>query len=286
MFAQTVHFGASDAPLSDAKLAEFEKKFGTQLIHVPTAMGAVVPTYNLPGVGKPLNFSGPLLADIFLGKVTKWNDPAIAKLNPGVKLLPLPITVVHRSDGSGTTYIWTEYLSKVSPEWEAKVGVGKSVSWPVGLGGKGNEGVAGLVKQTPGAIGYNELIYAIQNKIGYGAVQNQAGKFVMASLETVKEAANLKNFPQDTRVSLTDTPAPNGYPISSFTWILVYRDLDKDKAVKSAAEAQALVKLLEWIIHDGQQYNESLHYGALPEVAVKVNESNLAKIRYNGMPVK
>ena len=286
LFAQTVHFGASDAPLSDAKIAEFEKKFGTQLIHVPTAMGAVVPTYNLPGVSKPLNFSGPLLAAIFLGKVTKWNDPAIAKLNPGVRLLPLPITVVHRSDGSGTTYIWTEYLAKVSPEWRAKVGVGKSVSWPVGLGGKGNEGVAGLVRQTPGAIGYNELVYAVQNKIGFGAVQNRAGKFVLASLESVKAAAALADFPQDTRVSLTNTPAPEGYPIASFTWILVYRDLDKDRAFKSAAEAEALAELLEWIIHDGQKYNEPLHYGALPEAVVKVNEANLARLRYQGRPLK
>lgn len=282
LFAGTVHFGASDAPLSDAKLAEFEQKFGTPVIHVPTALGAVVPTYNLPGVNQPLNFTGPVLADIFLGKITKWNDPAIAQLNPGINLPPLPITVVHRSDGSGTTYIWTEYLTKVSPEWKAKVGNGKSVAWPVGLGGKGNEGVAGVVQQTPGAIGYNELIYAIQNKIAYGAVQNRSGKFVLASLESVREAANLKDFPADTRVSLTDTAAPNGYPISSFTWILVFRDLDKNPAVKSAAEAKAVAKLLDWIIHDGQRYNEPLHYAALPDVAVRASEANLATLRYQG----
>ncbi|WP_457628247.1 phosphate ABC transporter substrate-binding protein PstS [Oceanithermus sp.] len=285
LFAQTVHFGASDAPLSDEKIAEFEQKFGTQVIHVPTALGAVVPSYNLPGVTQPLNFSGPVLADIFLGKIKKWNDPALAELNPGVKLPALPITVVHRSDGSGTTYIWTEYLAKVSPEWKAKVGVGKSVSWPTGLGGKGNEGVAGLVRQVPGAIGYNELIYALQNKIAYGAVQNRAGKFVLANLASVRAAADLKDFPADTRVSITDTPAPEGYPIASFTWILVYRDLDKDKAVKSRAEAEALARLLDWIIHDGQRYNEALHYAALPEVAVKASEANLAGLRYHNEPL-
>ncbi len=285
LFSGTVHFGASDAPLSDAKLAEFEKKFGTPAIHVPTALGAVVPTYYLPGVTQPIRFSGSVLADIFLGKIKKWNDPALAALNPGVKLPPLPITVVRRSDGSGTTYIWTEYLAKVSPEWKAKVGVGKSVAWPTGLGGKGNEGVAGLVRQTPGAIGYNELIYALQNQIAYGAVQNRAGKFVLANLASVRAAADLADFPADTRVSITDTPAPEGYPIASFTWILVHRDLDKNRAVKSAAEAQALAALLDWIVHDGQRYNEALHYAALPEVAVRATEANLNSLRYRGQPV-
>ena len=285
LFAQTVHFGASDAPLSDEKIAEFEQKFGTRVIHVPTALGAVVPSYNLPGVTQPLNFSGPVLADIFLGKIKKWNDPALAELNPGVRLPALPITVVHRSDGSGTTYIWTEYLAKVSPEWKERVGAGKSVAWPTGLGGKGNEGVAGLVRQVPGAIGYTELVYAVQNKITYGAVKNRAGKFVLADLASVRAAAELEDFPADTRVSLTDTPAPDGYPIASFTWILVYRDLDKDKAVKSRAEAEALARLLDWIIHDGQQYNEALHYAALPEVAVKASEANLATLRYRSEPL-
>ncbi|WP_293174085.1 phosphate ABC transporter substrate-binding protein PstS [Oceanithermus sp.] len=285
LFAQTVHFGASDAPLTDEKIAEFEQKFGTQVIHVPTALGAVVPSYNLPGVTQPLNFSGPVLADIFLGKIKKWNDPALAELNPGVRLPALPITVVHRSDGSGTTYIWTEYLAKVSPEWKERVGAGKSVAWPTGLGGKGNEGVAGLVRQVPGAIGYTELVYAVQNKIPYGAVQNRSGKFVLADLASVRAAAALEDFPADTRVSLTDTPAPDGYPIASFTWILVFRDLDKDKAVKSRAEAEALARLLDWILHDGQQYNEALHYAALPEVAVKASEANLATLRYRGEPL-
>ncbi len=282
LHAQTVHFGASDAPLSDEQLAAFERKFDTALVHVPTALGAVVPVYNLPGLKAPLRFSGPLLADLFLGKIKKWNDPRIAELNPGVKLPPFPVTVVHRSDGSGTTYVWTEYLAKVSREWRDRVGVGKSVSWPAGLGGKGNEGVAGLVRQAPGAIGYAELIYAVQNKIAYGAVQNRSGKFVLADLATVRAAAAIEDFPADTRVSLTDTPAPEGYPIASFTWILVYRDLDKNRAFRSQAEAKALFDLLWWIVHDGQKLNEALHYAALPEAAVRASEANLRALRYRG----
>ncbi len=286
LYAQTVHFGASDAPLTDEQVEAFERKFGTAVVHVPTALGAVVPIYNLPGLSTPLRFSGPLLADLFLGKVKKWNDPRIAELNPGVKLPPFPVTVVHRSDGSGTTYVWTEYLAKVSQEWRDRVGVGKSVSWPTGLGGKGNEGVAGLVRQTPGAIGYAELVYAVQNKIAYGAVQNRAGKFVLADLATVKAAAAIDDFPADTRVSLTDTPAPDGYPVASFTWILVYRDLDKNRAFKSKAEAKALFDLLWWIVHDGQKLNEALHYAALPEVAVRASEANLRALRYRGEPLE
>ncbi|HGY08489.1 MAG TPA: phosphate ABC transporter substrate-binding protein PstS [Oceanithermus profundus] len=286
LYAQTVHFGASDAPLTDEQVEAFERKFGTAVVHVPTALGAVVPIYNLPGLSTPLRFSGPLLADLFLGKVKKWNDPRIAELNPGVKLPPFPVTVVHRSDGSGTTYVWTEYLAKVSQEWRDRVGVGKSVSWPTGLGGKGNEGVAGLVRQTPGAIGYAELVYAVQNKIAYGAVQNRAGKFVLADLATVKAAAAIDDFPTDTRVSLTDTPALDGYPVASFTWILVYRDLDKNRAFKSKAEAKALFDLLWWIVHDGQKLNEALHYAALPEVAVRASEANLRALRYRGEPLE
>ncbi len=285
LFAQTVHFGASDAPLSDAKIAEFKEKFQTDVIHVPTALGAVAVVYNLPGVEKPLRFSGKVLGRIFLGAIQRWDDPQIAAENPGVKLPPLPITVVHRSDGSGTTYIFTEFLSKVCPSWKSRVGFGKSVGWPTGLGGKGNEGVAGLVRQTPGAIGYVELIYALQNKIPYGAVQNRAGHFILPSLESVQSAAKLEDFPQDTRVSLTDTSAPDGYPISSFTWILVYRDMAKDRAFKNRAQAEALAKLLWWIVHDGQEYNEPLHYARLPQVAVRITEENLKRLSYKGEPL-
>jgi len=286
LLEQTVQFGASDAPLSDAELKKFEDAYGTKILHIPTALGAVVPTYNLPGLTQPLKLSGPILAEIFLGKVTTWNDPKIAALNPGVSLPPLPITVVHRSDGSGTTYIWTEYLAKVSPEWKTRVGFGKSVAWPVGLGGKGNEGVAGLVRQVPGAIGYNELIYAIQSKIPYAAVKNRSGRFILASLESVREAANLDRIPQDTRVSLTDTPAENGYPISSFTWLLVYQDMAKNRAVKDVRVAKAVRDLLWWVIHEGQQYNEQLHYARLPEVVVRVSEKNIASLRYGNQPLQ
>ncbi len=285
LFAQTVHFGASDAPLSDAKVAEFQKKFGTDPVHIPTALGAVAVIYNLPGVKAPIRFSGKVLSGIFLGRIRTWNDPQIAKLNPDLKLPPLPITVVHRSDGSGTTYIFTEYLSKVSPAWKEKVGFGKSVAWPAGLGGKGNEGVAGLVRQTPGAVGYAELIYALQNKIPFGAVKNRAGRFVTPSLESVKAAAVLEAFPADTRVSLTDTPAPEGYPITSMTWILVYRDMKANRAVRNRAEAEALAKLLWWVVHDGQRYNEPLHYARLPGVAVQVTEQNLRTLTYGGAPL-
>ncbi len=280
LFAQTVHFGATDAPLSDDQVAEFRKRFGTEVVHVPTALGAVAVVYNLPGIAKPLRFTGELLADLFLGRVRMWNDPRIAELNPGVRLPPLPVTVVHRSDGSGTTYIFTEYLSKVSAEWRERVGFGKSVAWPTGLGGKGNEGVGGLGRQTPGSIGYVELVYALQNRIPYAALRNRAGKFVEPSLATVKAAAELSDFPKDARVSLTDTPAPEGYPIASFTWILVYQDMAKNRAFKSRAQAEALARLLWWIIHEGQEYNEPLHYARLPEVAVRVTEENLRTLRY------
>jgi len=285
LFAQTVHFGASDAPLSDEKIAEFKRRFKTEVVHVPTALGAVAVVYNLPGVKEPLKFTGELLAEVFLGKVRTWNDPKIAELNPGVRLPPLPVTVVHRSDGSGTTFVFTEYLAKVSPAWRERVGFGKSVSWPTGLGGKGNEGVAGMVRQTPGAIGYVELVYALQNKIPFAALKNRAGRFVLPSLASVKAAAALEDFPPDARVSLTDTPAPEGYPIASFTWILVYRDMAKNRAFKSPAQAKALAELLWWIVHDGQAYNEPLHYARLPEVAVRVTEANLRALAYKGEPL-
>src|SRR5512132_2036311 len=218
---QTVFFGASDGPMTDEQL----KAAPGPILHFPTVLGAVVPVYNLPGGGE-LKFTGPLLADIFLGKITKWNDPAIAKVNAGAKLPATDITVVHRSDGSGTTYIWVDYLSKVSPEFKSKVGVNTSVNWPTGVGGKGNEGVSGLVSQTPGAIGYVELIYALQNKISYGSVQNAAGKFLKATTEGVTAAAAeaAAKMPGDFRVSITNAPGATAYPISSFTWMLFYEN--------------------------------------------------------------
>lgn len=281
---QTVHFGASDAPLDDQRLKEVRDRFKTNALNIGYALGAVVPTYNLPGVKEPLRFTGPVLADIYLGKIKTWNDPALQELNPGVKLPPLPITVVHRSDGSGTSYVFTDYLSKVSPEWAQKVGRGTSLQWPVGVGGKGNEGVAGVVKQTPGAIGYVELIYAKQNNLGYGAVRNKAGRFVLADLASVKAAADVP-LPGDMRVSLTDTAAPDGYPIASFTYLLLYENLSVNKAVKSEAEARALVEFVKWILTDGQKYNEPLDYGALGKVAQQRALALLSRVTYEGKPI-
>lgn len=268
---QTVFFGASDGPMTNDQLAAAPGK----LLHFPTVLGAVVPTYNLPGVTVQLKFTGPLLADIFLGKITKWNDPAIAKVNPGVTLPATSIAVAHRSDGSGTTYIWVDYLSKVSPEWKQKVGVATSVNWPVGLGGAGNEGVAGLVKNTPGALGYVELIYALQNKIAYGLVQNAAGVFMKASLESVTAAAAgaAKNMPEDFRVSITNAEGKDAYPISSFTWMLFYED-PKDKA-----QAKTMVEFMKWALIDGQKYCADLGYAPLPPAVVKLEMQALAKIK-------
>ena len=215
----TVDFGASDGPMSDQQLSDAKVK----VMHIPTVLGAVVPVYNIPGVSKALNFSGDVIADIYLGKITKWNDPRIAKDNPGVSLPDKPILPVYRSDGSGTTYIFTDYLSKVSPEWQSKVGKGTSVKWPAGIGAKGNEGVSGMVRQTPGSFGYVELIYALQNKMEYGTVKNAAGKFLKATPDgvTAAAAAAAKTMPADYRVSITNAPGADSYPISSFTWLLI-----------------------------------------------------------------
>src|SRR5262245_50649342 len=261
MTAQTVFFGATDGPMTDQQQLDAPGK----ILHLPTVLGAVLPIYNLPGVTAELKFSGPLLADIFLGKVTKWNDPAIEKLNTGVKLPATDITVVHRSDGSGTSYIWNDFLAKVSPEWKTRVGVATSVNWPAGVGGKGNEGVAGLVQQTPGSIGYVELIYALQNKIAYGVVQNSEGEFVRASIEAVTAAANaaVKDMPKDFRVSITNPPGKGVYPIASFTWLLFYQS-PRDKA-----QAKAMVDFMKWALTDGQKYASDLGYAPLPQEIVK-----------------
>lgn len=281
---QTVHFGASDAPLDDQRMKEIRGRFKTNALNIGYALGAVVPTYNLPGVQEPLRFTGQVLANIFLGKIKTWSDPAIQELNPGVKLPPLPITVVHRSDGSGTTYVWADYLSKVSPEWAQKVGRGTSLAWPVGVGAKGNEGVAGVVRQTPGALGYVELTYAKQNGLAYGAVQNKAGRFVLADLASIKAAANVP-LPGDMRVSLTNTAAPEGYPIASFTYLLLYEELSANKAVASEEEARALVQFVNWILTEGQRYNESLDYGALSPVAQQRALALLSRVTYKGKSI-
>jgi phosphate transport system substrate-binding protein len=269
--AQTVFFGATDGPMTkDQQLAA-----PGNILHLPTVLGAVVPVYNLECVSADLKFTGTVLADIFMGKITKWNDPAIAKLNAGVNLPGTDITVVHRSDGSGTTYIFADYLGKVSPEWKKRVGISTALNWPVGLGGKGNEGVAGLVKQTPGSIGYVELIYAFQNQIAYGAVQNMAGTFVRASIEgtTAAAAAAASAMPADFRVSITNAPGDNAYPIASFTWLLFYES-PKDKAA-----ARTMVEFMKWALTDGQKFATDLGYAPLPESVVKLEMEALKKIK-------
>jgi len=267
---QTVFFGASDGPLTQDQLNAAPGK----LMHFPTVLGADVPIYNVQGVNN-LKFTGPLLANIFLGKITKWNDASIAQVNPGVTLPNLDIVVAHRSDGSGTTYIWVDYLAKVSAEWKQKVGVAQSVNWPVGLGGKGNEGVAGLVKQTPGSIGYVELIYAIQNKISYGPVQNMAGEFVDASIASVTAAAAeaAAKMPADFRVSITNAAGKGVYPIASFTWLLVYEN-PKDKAT-----ARTFNDFMTWMLTDGQKFASDLGYAPLPAAVVKMEMDAMKKIK-------
>ena len=261
VLAGTVDFGASDGPMTNEQLAQAK----TKILHVPTVLGADVPAYNV-NVSGDLKFTPEALAGIFLGRITTWNDPALANANPGVKLPSDPIIVIHRSDGSGTTFIWTDYLSKVSPDWKNQVGSGTSVKWPVGLGGKGNEGVAGMLRQMPGAIGYVELVYAVQNKISYGEVKNVAGNFVKASVETVTAAAaSMKDMPADFRVSIVNAPGKNAYPISSFTWLLI------PAQSKDATKGRILADFLNWMVSDGQRMTTELTYAPLPEdVAAKV----------------
>ena len=261
LLAGTVDFGASDGPMSDDQLKEAKIK----ILHFPTVLGAVIPIYNISGVSGELNFTQKALAGIYLGTITKWNDPEIAGANSGVNLPATDIVVVHRADGSGTSYIWTDFLSKVSDDWKNKVGKGTSVQWPVGLGGKGNEGVAGLVKQTPGSIGYVELIYAVQNNITFGKVQNASGKFLKADLAgvTAAAAAAAKDIPDDFRVSITNEPGPTVYPISSFTWLLI------PAQISDAAKRDAIKGFLKWMLTEGQGYNEGLAYARLPKPVVE-----------------
>jgi phosphate transport system substrate-binding protein len=263
VLAGTVDFGASDGPMTDQQLAEAK----TKILHVPTVLGAVVPAYNVSGVSGEIKFTPDALAGIFLGKITNWNDKAITAANPGVNFpKDEPIVVIHRSDGSGTTFIFTDYLSKVSSDWQSQAGKNTSVKWPVGLGGKGNEGVAGMIRQMQGSIGYIELIYAVQNKITYGTVKNAAGEFVKADLNSVTAAAaSIKNMPADFRVSITNAPGKDAYPISSFTWLLI------PAQSKDAAKGKIIADFLNWMVDDGQKMTADLSYAPLPEsVATKV----------------
>jgi phosphate transport system substrate-binding protein len=262
----TVDFGATDGPMNDDQLKAFQDKHGFGVLHFPTVLGAVVPTYNIPGITAELNLTQDAIAGIFLGRITKWNDPAINGANKGVNLPANDIVVVHRSDGSGTTYAWTDYLSKISDDWKNKVGKGTSVNWPIpgSLGGKGNEGVAGLVKQTPNSIGYVELIYAVQNNMPYGRVKNSSGAFIKADLAGVTAAAAgaAKNIPDDFRVSITDAPGKSAYPISTFTWLLV------PSKFSEASKRDAIKGFLNWMLADGQNYAEALSYAKLPKEVV------------------
>src|SRR5277367_1467008 len=267
----TFDFGSSDGPMSDDQLAQSKFK----ILHFPTVLGAVVPTYNIAGVSGDLNFTQKALSGIYLGTITKWNDPELVNANKGVNLPNADIVVVHRSDGSGTSFIFTDFLSKASGDWKSKVGAAASVNWPVGLGGKGNEGVTGLVKQTPGAIGYIELIYAVQNNIPYGKVQNTAGKFVKADLAGVTAAAAsaAKDMPDDFRVSITSAPGAGSYPISSFTWLLI------PSQIPDAAKRDAIKAFLKWMIADGQSYNQALSYAKLPPAVVAKEKKAIAMIQ-------
>lgn len=258
VLAGTLDFGASDGPMTDEQLAQAKSK----ILHIPTVLGSVVPAYNIPGVSAELKFSPDVLADIFLGKITTWNDPRIVKLNPGINFPAQTIVVVHRSDGSGTTYIFTDYLSKVSPDWKNTVGKGTSVSWKVGMGGKGNEGVAGYIRNIQGSIGYVELIYALQNKIPYGIVRNAAGNYVKATLESTTAAAASAKMPADFRVSITNAPGKDAYPISSFTWLLI------PQPSKDAKKGQVIKEFLQWMSTEGQAMTTQLSYAPLPKTVV------------------
>jgi len=275
---KTVDFGASDAPMNAEQLG----KVSAPVIHIPQASGAVVLTYNLPGVTTSLKLTPDVVADMFLGKITKWNDSRIAGLNKGVAIPAVPVLIAHRSDGSGTSNIFTNYLDKVSPEWHTKVGTGSAVNWPVGVGGKGNEGVAGLVKQTPGAIGYVELIYALNNKMEYAQIKNKKGKFITPSIASVTAAGNVA-LPADSKIFITNTDAADGYPIAGFTWVVIYQEQNYNS--RSAAKAQQLLKLLWWNIHEGQQYCQALYYAPLSKEAVKVAEKILKSATYGGKAI-
>jgi phosphate transport system substrate-binding protein len=274
---RTVDFGGSDAIMTDKDLNEA----GAPILHIPTCAGAVVITYNLAG-NPHLKFTPDMIADVFLGKIKKWNDSRITAINPGVDLPNSDIVVVHRSDGSGTTFIFSSYLSKVSQEWKDTVGAGPSLNWPLGLGGKGNPGVAGLVQQTPGSLGYVELIYALQNKMPYGMVKNKKGNFIEPSIASTSMAAET-TLPDDMKVNLTDTDATMGYPISGFTWIILYKE--QNYGNKSAEKAKLVADLIWWMTHQGQQYAAPLEYAPLSKAAVLKAERLIKSITYNGKPV-
>ena len=268
--SKTVDFGASDGPMTDQQM----KDAPGRLFHIPMVMGSVAIAYNLPGIDKGMKLTPDVIADIFLGKISKWNDARITGTNPGMQIPDMPIIVAHRSDGSGTSFIFTDYLGSVSGGWKIGVGKGTSVNWPVGLGGKGNEGVAGIIKQTPGALGYTELSYAIKNKLSYVFLQNKSGNFVEPTIESTSKAAEGVSIPSDFRVSLVNSSNPDAYPIAGFTWLLIYKNQD------DAVKGKAIVDFINWAIHDGQRYTADLLYAPLPQDVVAMIEKKLAEVKY------
>ncbi len=278
---QTVMFGMSEAFLNDDQLAAIAEAGGGIAFNLPITLGDVVVTYNLPGVETGLVFDGDTIAEIFLGNITTWADPQIAALNPDVRLPPLPITVVHRSDGSGTTNVFTNYLTKVSPAWNERVGFATSVNWPTGIGGNGNEGVAGVVQNTPGAIGYNSAVYAVLNDIAYGYVVNKSGNVIEPSLEATSLAADVP-LPADTRILVTDTEAPEGYPIAGFAWMLMYENLDANNAISTRTEAEELLKFIVWAITDGQDLAEPLAFSRIPAAVLQLNFDMIRQMKWQG----
>ncbi len=278
---QTVMFGMSEAFLSDEVMRNVEQATGGKAFNMPITLADVVPTYNLPGIESGLVFDGQLLVDIFMGDITRWNHPRIAELNPDVDLPDRPITVVHRSDGSGTTNVWTSFLSRVSDRWRNQIGFATSVNWPTGIGGNGNEGVAGAVQNTIGAIGYNSFTYALLSNMSYGSVINSSGNIIEPSFEATTEAANIK-LPEDTRILFTNTPAEYGYPIAGFAWMLVYENLDANNAISNRGEAEELIKFLIWSITDAQEMSESLGFARLPDAAVEKNFAMIRRLKWRG----
>jgi phosphate transport system substrate-binding protein len=275
---KTVDFGATDAPMNGKQ----DSALSGPAIHIPVTAGAVVLSYNVPGITTSLQLTPAVVADIFLGKIISWNDSRIAATNKGVALPNTPILIAHRSDGSGTTNIFSTYLSKVSDEWNSKVGKGSAINWPAGIGGKGNEGVAGLIKVSPGTIGYIELAYAMQNNMPFARIQNKAGKFIAPSTASITAAANIA-IPADAKVSLTNTDAAEGYPISGFSWVVIYREQNYNS--RSKAKAATMVKLISWMIHDGQKFSSALNYAPLSPAAVKVGDALLKSVTYDGKPL-
>jgi phosphate transport system substrate-binding protein len=277
---QTVMFGMSEAFLSESIMADVENRTGGRAFNIPITLADVVPTYNLPGIGEGVVFNGEVLVDIYMERITRWNDPKITELNPDLELPSLPITVVHRSDGSGTTNLWTSYLSRVSDEWRERVGFATSVNWPTGVGGNGNEGVAGVVRNTPGAIGYNSFSYALLNNIAYGSVINSSGNIIRPSFEATTAAADIE-LPDDTRILFTNTPAPEGYPIAGFAWMLVYENLDRNNAIDSRRKAVELIEFLIWSITEGQELSEGLGFAKIPDNALDKSLAMIRQLKWN-----